>query len=140
MRRSDIFRSIQRKRRSELDAFEYDLGDRVFARMRERDVYAVRTACGKKLCGLAAKHYLGCSARRDRNLDVLPREVSAPAGFECLEDGLFRRKTRGIALAGGRTFCVAIGAFRFSKNAFAKTRRSRQRFAYAVNFNDVDAG
>lgn len=107
--------------------------------MRERDVNAVRTACGKKLCGLSAKHYLGRSKRRDRNLDVLPREVSAPTCFERFEDGLFRRKTGGIALACGCTFCVAIGAFRFSKNPFAKTRRSRQGFTYAVNFNDVDA-
>lgn len=108
--------------------------------MRERDVYAVRFARGKKLCGLAAKHYLGGTEGGDRNLDILPREVATPARFECLEDSFFCRKTRRKTLARGGTFCVAIRAFSLGKNAFAKTRRSRKRFAYAINFNNVDAG
>lgn len=102
-------------------------------------MYAVRTACGKKFCGLTAKQDLGSTELSDRNLDVLPREISTPTGFECLKDSFFCGKPCRVALAGCRPFCVAVRAFSLGKNAFAKTRRSRQRFANAVNFNDVDA-
>ena len=102
-------------------------------------MYAVRTACGEKFGGLSAQHYFRGTEFGERNLDILPRKVSSPTGFEGLKDSFFRGEACGITLAGDRTFSFAVDAFAFRENFFTKTRCSRHRFAYAINFHNVDA-
>ena len=102
-------------------------------------MYAVRSACSEKFGGLSAQPYLWGTEFGQRDLDILPRKVSSPTGFESLKDSFFCSEPCGITLARGCTFTFAIGAFAFRKNFFTKTRRSRHRFAYAINFHNVDA-
>src|SRR6266849_6008255 len=73
------------------------------------------------------------------NLDVLPGNAATPAGLQSFQRCFFCRKARGIMLRRHRSATVAIGAFGGSVNTFSKTRRAREHFANASNFDNVYA-
>ncbi len=77
------------------------------------------------------------SARGD--FDILPGYAAAPAGLQSFERRFFCGKASRIMLRGDGAATVAIGAFGCGKNALDKTRRARQHFANARNFDNVYA-
>ena len=74
------------------------------------------------------------------DLDVVPGEAVAPARAERLERGLLRGEARGVVLRGRRPAArVAVGALRGGEDALAETRRAREHFTHAPDFDNVYA-
>ena len=73
------------------------------------------------------------------DFDVLPTDATAPSGLQSFERGFFCGKARGIMLRGRGAARFAVCSFGVGENPFSKTRRARDGFANATNFNDVDA-
>ena len=73
------------------------------------------------------------------DFDVLPTDAAAPAGLQSFQRGFFCRKARGIMLRGRGAARFAVCSLGVGENPFSKTRRARDGFANATNFNDVDA-
>ena len=67
----------------------------------------------------------------------MPGYLSAPAGFQRFQKRFFGGEAGGVRLRRRRAFRFAVGAFRVGENSLDETRRSRNRFADAINFNNV---
>jgi hypothetical protein len=123
-----------------LDAFEDDMGDGVFGSVRDRKVDGHSSHRVKQSASFAnsgkARHAIGII----QDLNVVPRDLTAPPRFECFQECLFCRKTAGIALSRCRPFAITIRAFGSREYAVAKPRSSRHGFGDAIDFNYVDAG
>ncbi len=112
----------------------------MLGRMGDGEVNAVGTAPVEELFRFAGDRERGNSVFVVEYLDVLPGDLTAPSCLEGLQKRFFCGKSGRITLKSGGSLAVAVFAFDGSKNAFGKTRSSFHRFAYAINFNNVDAG
>ena len=74
-----------------------------------------------------------------RNFNVLPTYAAAPTSLQRLQRRFFCSETRCIMLSSNRTATIAVFAFGVGEHTFRKTRRARQHFLYAPNFDDVYA-
>ena len=74
-----------------------------------------------------------------RHFDVLPTDAATPTSLQSFQRGFFCGKARGIMLRGRGAARFAVCSFGVGENPFSKTRRARDGFANATNFNDVDA-
>lgn len=80
------------------------------------------------------------SVRIGDDLDVMPRDLAAPACLQRFQKCFFRRKASGVRLPRRRAFAFAIRAFVLCEHAIEETRSSGYRIAYAIDFNNIDAG
>ena len=93
----------------------------------------------KKFLHQAVKDKEGRAVFSRRNLDILPANPAAPAGLQSFQHRFFGREASGIMLRGHRAAAVAVRAFSDSENPFSETRRAREHFANASNFDNVYA-
>ena len=73
------------------------------------------------------------------DFNVVPRNTPSPSCLQSLQKRFFRRKTRRVALRRRRALRFAVSALGIRINAHGKTRRSRNGFADAINFDNVYA-
>ena len=118
---------------------EDDLSDCVLAGVREREVRVRRAQRFEERARVAAElEEWSARVRRD-DFDVVPGEAAAPARLERLEGGLLGGEARGVVLRRRRAARVAVGALLFGEDAFAQSRRARERFTHAPDFDNVYA-
>ena len=77
------------------------------------------------------------AVRAGLNFDVVPGYFPAPAGFQSLQKRFFGGETGGERLRRRRASRFTVAALLRGENPRRKTRRSRNRLADAVNFDDV---
>ena len=122
-----------------LNSFQHDFRDRVLRRMRQRQM---RGRCARLFVEFP-RPAMQQQQRRARffrrNFNVLPTNAAAPTGLQRLQRRFFCGETRCIMLRSNSTAPVAVFAFGVGEHTFSKTRRARQHFLYAPDFDDVYA-
>ena len=120
-------------------SFEHDLCDGVFGCVRHGEVSGARAGLFVEFAHAAMKEQDWRSRLARGDFDVLPGDAAGPTRLQGFERGLFGGKTRSVMHGRDRAATVAIGALAFRVNALDETRRARDDFAQATNFDDVYA-
>ena len=118
---------------------EDDLCDCVLRRVREREVRVGRAHRVEERARVAAELEEWSALARGGDFDMVPGEAAAPARLERLEGGLLGGEARGVVLRRRRAARVAVGALLFGEDALAQSRRARERFTHAPDFDNVYA-
>lgn len=111
----------------------------MFGRVRDRKMNAGNAAFIFYVQGLARNDEIGSPVRVNDDLNIVPRDLTSPSGFQSLEESFLGGEAGGVRLCGGCSFGFAIVSFAFCEDTFDKTRGSRDGLAYAINFRYVDA-
>lgn len=73
------------------------------------------------------------------DFDIVPAEAAAPARVEGFECGLLGGEARGVVLGSDARAPRAVFALALGEDALAETRRPRQHFTHAPDFDNVYA-
>ena len=88
---------------------------------------------------VAAELEEGSARFRRGDFDVMPGEAVAPARPKRLERGLLGGEACGVVLRRRRAARVAVSALLLGEDAHAQSRRARERFTHAPDFDNVYA-
>ncbi len=98
-----------------------------------------RAALVEDFAGAVAEHERGRARFVRDNLNVMPRDATAPAGAERLQRGLFGGEAGSVMLRRRRASGIAVDALIFGEDALAEAWCAPQHFTDARNFDNVDA-
>lgn len=102
-------------------------------------MYARASHVIKNTFCLACNPQARCSRAVGYYLHVGPRNFPAPARLQCFQKRFLSGESDGIRLSSRDAFSVAIITLVLCKNTRYETRSSGQDFAYAIDFNNVEA-
>jgi len=122
-----------------LSLLQNHLGHCVFGSVRNREVRGGCSAGFIKLARAPMKQDQRSARVFGGDFHILPADAAAPSRLQGLQRGFFCRETSGIMLGGYRAPRFAVSAFGVGEDAFSESRRARDRFADAPDFNNVDS-
>ncbi len=124
-------------RRRGVSTLDNHVRDRILLGVRDGEADTCETECGQLQEDFTRSGDTGSSEVVGNDIDVLPREFSTPACSQRLEESLLGGVPARKTLILLQTLGSTVGDLLFSEHALEKTRRSFERLAYAIDFNDV---